>query len=81
MLKPRKQNKKILVSRHWSVYPYRSRMVYRGKKFLGCIHRFSVDQVAVKEIDQSKPFWPTGIGYILLVDGQGNPIKKEESAC
>ncbi|AXF51055.1 hypothetical protein MLDJOKPK_00016 [Salmonella phage SPAsTU] len=75
MLKPRKQNKKVVVSRHWSVYPYRSRMVYCGKKSLGCIHRFSVGLNAAKVVDQSRPFRPTGVGYILLADEQGNFIK------
>lgn len=80
MLKPRKQNKRVIVSRRWTVYPYRSRMIYRGKKFLGCIHRFSVG-VSATEISQSTPFWPTGIGYLLKVDEKGNFIKNMESVC
>lgn len=30
-----------------------------------------------KRIEEAKPLWPTGIGYIILMDEQGNPIKGE----
>lgn len=75
MLKPRKQNKVALVKRQVNNTPYFGRYYYHGKTFLGPKkYIMGLDVTATIE-DESVAFWPTGIGYIVLADEQGNPIK------
>ncbi|ANZ48713.1 hypothetical protein BIZ83_gp140 [Erwinia phage vB_EamM_ChrisDB] len=68
MLKPRKQNRMTKVKRHVANTPYFGYYLYRGKSWRGKWKVRCAPPVA---------FWPTGIGHIILMDEQGNPIKGE----
>lgn len=81
MLKPCKQNKVVRVKRLVTGTPYFGRHLYRGKRYLKPVPiKVRPNVVGIVE-DISVPFWPSGIGYILLMDEQGNVIKNQEAEC